>query len=896
MGVCSGKPITITTQKVNPNNLKFEPINEEFKRSAKSIGLQSRKNVKQKAAVVDSRLRNSDSADAPTAVILNKLKSISDLKLINQSLEKHFIFKDLTTMQRNIIIADMKLLELEPSQLVFQQECKGSAFFIISTGRVEVLVNENRVAVLKAGESFGELALLHDTPRSATIKTLVKTTLWCVDRTAFRKCLEELNAQNFDENRNFIKSIPVFDALSDGQKDDVASSLSVLKFPSGTKIFNEGDRGELLYIVKEGTVVCTQQGKEVRKIGKGDYFGEQALFYGTARTATVITSEDVVCLALGHDDFLNCLGASLPLIIYKNTMRIAFSRNENLNKLSEHQAKLLINDMEIQSFEAGNTVIPVGEQKKAGFYVVVKGELCFRNQAEAIYKVSDVIGEEQVIKESNGVWDRELVALRETDVAHISSSGFFNSIGGDFEKISAINDAMNSLKKVQLFRGLNSTQLMKLVTSLNIQEFSDGDEIVKQDRAGECFYLIKSGTVEIIKDGQVITSITKNDYFGERSLLLDNDHVASVFARQKVVCWVMSRADFIENIDERIKKHLLERIELQDARSTPLSDLVIVKTLGSGMFGNVFLVVSKTTNKLYALKAVSRKKIDAYQIEENILLERKILLQLDHSLIMKLVRTAKDGKRLYFLMEYIRGMDMFDILRKLNLLKECDARFYVGCIINILEHLHEREIIFRDMKPENMVVDSLGYPKLIDFGTAKRIRGRTYTIVGTPHYMAPEVVNGHGYGLSADYWTLGVMLYEFMFGSVPFGEDETDPYGIYEKIQERKLDFPQWVDNKNKVREFISQLLNKIPANRLGGSFEKLRAHPWLMGVNWDKITSKELKAPYVPVLNPLDEEIESALKANKHMDEIISKIENADEVKKHKRTEKAPPRWDEEF
>ena len=241
-------------------------------------------------------------------------------------------------------------------------------------------------------------------------------------------------------------------------------------------------------------------------------------------------------------------------------------------------------------------------------------------------------------------------------------------------------------------------------------------------------------------------------------------------------------------------------------------------------------------------------------------------------------------------------MDMFDVIRKLNLLKECDARFYVGCIINILEHLHEREIIYRDMKPENMVVDSLGYPKLIDFGTAKRIRGRTYTIVGTPHYMAPEVVNGHGYTVSADYWTLGVMLFEFMFGAVPFGEDESDPYFIYEKVQERDLKFPQWVDNKNKIKEFISQLLSKNPSNRLGGNFEKLRTHTWLIGINWEKITSKELKAPYVPKLNPLDAEIEAALKGNKTLDEVISKVENAEVVPKNKRTDRPPVRWDDEF
>ena len=358
---------------------------------------------------------------------------------------------------------------------------------------------------------------------------------------------------------------------------------------------------------------------------------------------------------------------------------------------------------------------------------------------------------------------------------------------------------------------------------------------------------------------------------------------------------MISKTDFIEILNEKMRAMLLERIELQDDNIS-LDDLVVIKLLGSGMFGNVFLVQHKISKKFYALKAVDRRKIFAYQIEENIVLERRILLQLDHVLIMKLVRTFKDSKRLYFLVEYIKGMDLFDVIRKLQIIKEPDARFYIGCIFTIIEHLHERDIIFRDLKPENMVVDSQGYPKLIDFGTAKFIRGRTYTIVGTPHYMAPEIITGNGYGLPADYWTIGIMLFEFMFGGVPFGEDENDPYSIYTKIQERRLVFPQWVDNKYKIKELINQLLSKNPASRLGGNFEKLKSHPWFLGFNWDKIISKEIVPPYVPKISHIETEIEAASKSHKSLDDVISKIENAEDIPKIKRKDVISPTWDEEF
>lgn len=893
MGSCAAKQKEKgKVQEINQQNGRIE---EEAKRAPKSAIELTRKNIKQKKAVVDARLRTLEITDAATGNLVEKRKNPSDIKLIKASLQRHFIFSSLTEKQIDLIIEHMKLYAVNANEVIFEQNSKGNAFFIVATGRLEVVVNNNRVNLIKEGDSFGELALIHDTPRSATVRTIMNTALWVLDRKTFRSTLEELNAQNYKENRSFIDSVPIFQILSESQKESLVSTLTSLKFQSGQKIVNEGDPGDLLYIIKEGSVICTQKGMEKRRLTKGDFFGEQALLYGSARTATVMAMDEVVCVCLNREELATTLGASLQFIIYKNSMRIAFDKNESLKKLTKPQSEALINEMQVKSYENNETVIVEGTSKREGIWVIVKGELKGKKNPDNKLKVFDVIGETQVIQDKDEVFTEDFIAIGDVDVTHISSSGFSNAIGGEYAQVTSNNEAIQLLKRIQLFKGLSPTQFQTLASLIKIQEFDDGQVIVEQNNVGDCFFLIKSGKVDIIKDGLVIRNITKHDYFGERSLLFNNFRSASVIARKKVVCWVLYKSDFLGILNENIKKQLLERIELQDDSIT-LQDLTIVKLLGSGMFGNVFLTAHKAKKTLFALKTVDRRKIAAYEIEENIVLERKILLQLDHVLIMKLVRTYKDQKRLYFLMEFIRGMDLFDVLRKLDLLKECDARFYTACIFIILEHLHERGIIYRDLKPENMVVDIEGYPKLIDFGTAKFVTGRTYTIVGTPHYMAPEVITSHGYGLAADYWTVGIMLYEFMFGCVPFGEEETDPYAIYEKVQERKLIFPKWVDNKNKVKEFINQLLSKNPASRLGGNFDNLKAHSWFMGLNWDKIISKELKAPYVPKLAPLDIEIENALKGNKVLDEIISKVENKEEIPKSKRRTQAPANWDEEF
>lgn len=132
------------------------------------------------------------------------------------------------------------------------------------------------------------------------------------------------------------------------------------------------------------------------------------------------------------------------------------------------------------------------------------------------------------------------------------------------------------------------------------------------------------------------------------------------------------------------------------------------------------------------------------------------------------------------------------------------------------------------------MIDSDGYPKLIDFGTAKFLNGRTFTITGTPHYMAPEVILGKGYGLAVDMYSLGVMLYEFVCGGLPFGEEEEEPYAIYERVLEHRLLFPR---GNLPSRALIEQLLSTNPVQRLAGGTERLKAHSWFAGLPWVLVT-----------------------------------------------------------
>lgn len=191
------------------------------------------------------------------------------------------------------------------------------------------------------------------------------------------------------------------------------------------------------------------------------------------------------------------------------------------------------------------------------------------------------------------------------------------------------------------------------------------------------------------------------------------------------------------------------------------------------------LVESKITKQLYAIKCIQKAQIDYERLHENIEMEKQILLKIDHPFIIKLVKTLKDDQHIYFLMEYIRGKELFEVIRDIGTLKRNLTQFYSASLMLAVCYLHQNKYIYRDIKPENVIVMENGYIKLIDFGTAKEVVDRTNTVIGTPHYMAPEIIRGEGYSYIIDFWSIGVCMYEFMFGTLPFGDCQEDPMEVY---------------------------------------------------------------------------------------------------------------------
>lgn len=214
------------------------------------------------------------------------------------------------------------------------------------------------------------------------------------------------------------------------------------------------------------------------------------------------------------------------------------------------------------------------------------------------------------------------------------------------------------------------------------------------------------------------------------------------------------------------------------------------------------------------------------------------------------MKSFKDNKRVYLLLEYVHGLDLDVILRNAGLLNNDEAAFYIACLIIILQYLHERDILYRDLKPENIMVGVNGFIKLVDFNSAKVTQGKTYTLVGCPYYTAPEVIAGKGYTKNSDIWSLGVLLYEFLCGSVPFGSNQEDPYKIYEEILENPIYFPEEIYSLNNgTVSLIRQLLNKYPENRHPNQIQKLQKHEFFKNFDWEELYTGNVIPPYKPVV-----------------------------------------------
>jgi cGMP-dependent protein kinase len=271
---------------------------------------------------------------------------------------------------------------------------------------------------------------------------------------------------------------------------------------------------------------------------------------------------------------------------------------------------------------------------------------------------------------------------------------------------------------------------------------------------------------------------------------------------------------------------------------------------------------------------------------------------------MRFLKTQKDSKRIYFFLEFIQGVTLEFLLQTVGILTIKDSRFYIACLIIVLQYLHERDVLYRDLNPENIMIDKDGYVKVVDFNSAKVVTGKSYTLVTCPYYIAPEVICGKGYTKLSEVWSLGVLLFEFLCGKVPFGQNQEDPISIYEEVLKGCIEFPSDIPYiSENAKNFIGNLLQRYPENRHSGSVEKMKGNPFFIGLDWEEISRKIAIPPYkseeidpIDIHNNnfgLDLDLEEFIEGLSDSDESLPPIEDF-EISKY--VSQIPPNWDSIF
>ena len=784
-------------------------------------------------------------------------------------------FQDQTEDIINLVINEIIYIKAPKETKIYDINDLSNYYYIINKGTVNLIRNketrksshkdesenfeQNNEKILKTlgpWESFGELSFFNGKKRNEVVISQENVELYIIDSESCRELLKRNNEIILKEKYNFLNNISIFESLDKISKYNVAQKLKKKEFPPNSKIISRGDIGDKLYIIKEGIVSCKIGVKEIRKLSNNEYFGENTILVEVKRGADIITLQKCICYELSKDDLKEALSNDFIDVILFCFFTHCINNN---NYLKQIIIESLIHDIfrcfSIKQYIKKEHICSQknsdeSKKNKKRLIIVVSGSI-YEN-GKMIYEKGSIIGEEIFQDYINKDISDQIVAYPDciTLEASIDDLAKVMKIDLNKEKPYNILRYINKLKKSYLFKNLSENTLEAIAKNMKKEKFNKGDVIIQEGTSGNTFYLISKGKVTITKEGKPLRVLDTGECLGEKSLLSnDSLRTASAIAEDKVICYVIYKKEFDMILkDENTREYLLKKLALQNT-DIQLNDLYYIKFLGKGKFGSVSLVHNQ--QNIYAIKAISIKMVEKEKmLWKYFVNERNIMLSLDHPFIVKMVKSLRNKKYCFILMEFVNQINLDEHLSNLSRRKSkkniYETQFYIGSILLMLEYLQKKYIAHRDIKPSNIMIDANGYLKMIDFGTAKVLKDYTSTIIGTPHYIAPEILQGKGYSLSCDFWSLGICMYEIFYGIYPFGNTANEVIDIYKEVLKKNLCFPSESSKYAHVNAFIRELLAKKVNERVC-NVSKLKQKTFFEGFEFNKLNDFQLEPPYKP-------------------------------------------------
>eukprot|EP00435_Cladocopium_sp_Y103_P049322 s2239_g14.t2 len=635
---------------------------------------------------------------------------------------------------------------------------------------------------------------------------------------------------NVDEQTYmFLCKVKLLKRLPKDELPALAKQATEVLFKPGESIITQGEEGSDFYMIKKGTADVEINGKTVASLKAGDYFGENALLRNEPRNATIKATKEVVVLKITRKSFMS-LGLQDKLEFPKrgavgggaqvqaevkppssktdadvSLIKKALQENVNLNTiahLDEVRIKAMCDVMWKEDVAEGTALIKQNDLQADYFYIVQQGS----------FAVSKVEGDGQegtsleaaataqlgTIEAGGSFGELALLyfAPRAATITATQSSVVFVTARHQFKEIllraneAEMKQNLNYVGRCEVFEAaLKDTEKKELAAAMMEMTFNKDETIFEQGEVGTQFFLLVEGSVTVIKDGKEVASLTatteRAPYFGEKALENKEPRAATVKVTSATAKTLFVDKESFEvvlgSLTELVKRGkdgtaVVAKIRQTEAAidskrfgNIKFKDLKKLGLLGCGGFGAVELVEEQKSGDVYALKALSKGFVVKSGMQSSVMSEKNVQLMCDSPFIVKLYETYNSPEHLYLLLELALGGELYATYNKRNMWgNEPCAKFYVAGTVLAFEHLHGRKIVFRDLKPENLLLTDKGRVKLTDMGLAKVIHGKTYTTCGTPDYFAPELIASKGHGTAVDWWTLGVLTFELMSGHPPF--------------------------------------------------------------------------------------------------------------------------------
>ena len=809
--------------------------------------------------------------EAASAVRNHQRKSRKDKVQIVSLLKGSFLFVDSSAADLGPFVEAMSMFTFRAWKTVMEEGQIPQFLFILAYGRIELSCQGKFRSEIGPGGDLNLSSAISGTPWPVTATTVEPSGLWALDKATFHELLRTFEQTEAQRLKSVLDTDEVFLNLLPEQKESLYKVIEIVRLEENTVVVEQNSAGDSCFMIMGGRVACSRNGMEIRRLGPGELFGEQVLLYGRRRTASVRSITPTVLWKIERETAMRVLAGRLDHLLYRNSIRIAFDREPVLSRLSHKHQDKLIASMHLHKYLQGE----IGLTSRPGeLFFVLQGRLQSTSDTKSTLDTFSIVGNLLECKESyesnseNYIVTSEFALIASLNTILIEHH-MQNIIATAIGKLPTLYD----LRQVSLCLGVKDSTLQQLLKAAVVRLFSRDEVIISENDRGNSIYVIASGEVEVTQQGRYVRSLGNFDYFGERAVLLNTCRTATVTSKTDTLCWTFDRSHlpFLLS-DSVIKDRLTARTALQDDPVT-LTDLVVTKQTSKKYPGNSLLVVHSTTFKFYVLQFIDKSRFSPANLRD-FEAEKKLRESLYHHFIETHVKTLEEEKGAYMLSEYCNGSDLYGLLKNIGrVLTEEEAKFYLSCLILAVEYLHSRQIALRYLEPANILIDSNGYPRICGLEYAKKLSEKTVTTISAPHYLAPEVIKRHGYGVSVDYWSLGVLLYEFLYGKVPFGEEETDPMEIYNEILTRELTFSLLSEQ---VVEVLHSLLERQPARRAKGSLSKLKKMPWFKGVDWVSATQEGLllqqcKPPYTPETKDLKELLATALATGETVKYVIN-------------------------